>query len=160
MHLQRSSQDPDTTNCKKKKYLERFQERCLGEKNLYQERNRKSWLQTRATSAQTISFQTMFDFIFLPPSFHWIVIFLRLMDFPVSLSSVTPDISWYKDNVQIVATGDLFQYMNYNRTLRLGSLRSSSHDGIYKCVAGISGAILQKTTTLKVIGLYFFRRIF
>lgn len=113
-------------------------------KNLCQERNRKSW----------------FDFIFLPPSFNWIVIFLRLMDVPVSLSSVTPDISWYKDNVQIVATGDLFQYMNYNRTLRLGSLRSSSHNGIYKCVAGISGAILQKTTTLKVIGLYFFRRIF
>ncbi|XP_058959688.2 uncharacterized protein [Pocillopora verrucosa] len=65
--------------------------------------------------------------------------------------SETPDISWYKDNVKIVATGDLFQYMNYNRTLRLGSLRSSSHNGIYKCVAGISGAILQKTTTLKVI---------
>ena len=154
MHLQRSSQDPDIENCKK--YLERFQERCLGEKNLCQKRNRKSWFQTRATSAQTISFQTMFDFIFLPPSFNWIVIFLRLMDVPVSLSSETPDISWYKDNVQIVATGDLFQYMNYNRTLRLGSLRSSSHNGIYKCVAGIS----QKTTTLKVIGLYFFRRIF
>lgn len=102
----------------------------------------------------------MFDFIFLPPSFNWIVIFLRLMDVPVSLSSETPDISWYKDNVQIVPTGDLFQYMNYNRTLRLGSLRSSSHNGIYKCVTGISGAILQKTTTLKVIGLYFFKRIF
>lgn len=144
MHLQRSSQDPDTANCKKKKMFGKVSRKVSRRKNLCQERNRKSW----------------FDFIFLPPSFNWIVIFLRLMDVPVSLSSVTPDISWYKDNVQIVATGDLFQYMNYNRTLRLGSLRSSSHNGIYKCVAGISGAILQKTTTLKVIGLYFFRRIF
>lgn len=159
MHLQRSSQDPDTANCKKKMFG-KVSRKVSRRKNLCQERNRKSWLQTRATSAQTISFQTMFDFIFLPPSFNWIVIFLRLMDVPVSLSSETPDISWYKDNVQIVATGDLFQYMNYNRTLRLGSLRSISHNGIYKCVAGISGAILQKTTTLKVIGLYFFRRIF
>ena len=144
MHLQRSSQDPDTANCKKKKMFGKVSRKVSRRKNLCQERNRKSW----------------FDFIFLPPSFNWIVIFLRLMGVPVSLSSVTPDISWYKDNVQIVATGDLFQYMNYNRTLRLGSLRSSSHNGIYKCVAGISGAILQKTTTLKVIGLYFFRRIF
>ena len=144
MHLQRSSQNPDTANCKKKKMFGKVSRKVSRRKNLCQERNRKSW----------------FDFIFLPPSFNWIVIFLRLMDVPVSLSSVTPDISWYKDNVQIVATGDLFQYMNYNRTLRLGSLRSSSHNGIYKCVAGISGAILQKTTTLKVIGLYFFRRIF
>ena len=149
MHLQRSSQDPDTENCKK--YLERFQERCLGEKTCV-----KSEIGNHGFRQE----QTMFDFIFLPSSFNWIVIFLRLMDVPVSLSSETPDISWYKDNVQIVATGDLFQYMNYNRTLRLGSLRSSSHNGIYKCVAGISGAILQKTTTLKVIGLYFFRRIF
>ena len=71
----------------------------------------------------------------------------------VSFSRPTPEILWYRNNVLITDSGDRFQHKLFNRTLRLGSLSSSAHDGSYKCVA-VSGLLrIEANFNVKVIGM-------
>ena len=71
----------------------------------------------------------------------------------VSSSRPTPEILWYRNNVLITALGDHFRLELFNRTLRLGSLSSSTHDGSYKCVA-VSGLLKEEASFgIKVIGM-------
>ncbi|KAJ7374973.1 Ncam2p [Desmophyllum pertusum] len=62
-----------------------------------------------------------------------------------------PEIIWYRNKVLITDAGDRFQLQKHNRTLRLGSLGSSSHDGTYKCVAQSGLLKVESSFTIKVI---------
>lgn len=68
-------------------------------------------------------------------------------------SRPVPDILWYRDNVLIADSGDRFQHQDYNRTLRLGSLSSATHDGDYKCVANSGLLRVETSFIVKVIGM-------
>ena len=70
-----------------------------------------------------------------------------------SFSRPIPRILWYRNQVLIADSGDHFQLKVYNRTLRLGSLSSASHDGTYKCVADSGNLRVEKSFSIKVIGM-------
>lgn len=62
-----------------------------------------------------------------------------------------PNIQWYKEGSLIQDSGDLFQHQVLNRTLRLGSLNSSIHDGKYICQAVSPFGNLTTSFDVKVI---------
>lgn len=76
--------------------------------------------------------------------------------FSLSFCRPVPTIQWYKDGVLIAHTGVLFQYQNYNRTLRLGSISWTNHDGTYKCEAVSGLKKVSVTFDIKVMGMYLF----
>ena len=88
-----------------------------------------------------------------PPSLPSAFSFYLTLFVYVSFSRPTPQILWYRNNVLITDSGDRFQRQLFDRTLRLGSLSSSVHDGSYKCVALNGFFRIETSFSVKVIGM-------